>query len=128
MSDLHSEPMADWPADLRAHWDDLATRCPLDPANPAESLLQTLRQAGAELERQLAALAAARADLQRTWAVVQTTNPTAVRSVVCRECGAGNLTHFYTSKRQGDTLCAHCFQGRAERGLARERGPAPNAT
>ena len=37
----------------------------------------------------------------------------------CAQCGAGELEHFYTSKRNGKTLCTDCFQHRVERGLAR---------
>ncbi len=39
---------------------------------------------------------------------------------VCARCGAGDLEHFYTSKRDGRTLCAGCFAQRMERGLVRE--------
>ena len=39
---------------------------------------------------------------------------------VCAKCGAGDLEHFYTSKRDSRTLCAGCFEQRVERGLARE--------
>jgi len=38
----------------------------------------------------------------------------------CARCGAGDLEHFYTSKRDGRTLCAGCFAQRMERGLVRE--------
>ncbi len=37
----------------------------------------------------------------------------------CARCGAGSLEHFYTSMRNGKTLCTDCFQQRVERGLAR---------
>ncbi len=42
------------------------------------------------------------------------------RPVVCRDCGARELEHFYSSKRDGRTLCAGYFQQRVERGLVRE--------
>jgi len=32
--------------------------------------------------------------------------------VICTGCGAGDLQRFYTSKVQGETLCARCFQER----------------
>ncbi len=38
----------------------------------------------------------------------------------CARCGAGDLEHFYTSKRDGRTLCVACFEQRVERGLVRE--------
>ncbi len=42
------------------------------------------------------------------------------RPVVCVDCGARELEHFYTSRTGGSTLCAGCFQSRLERGTARE--------
>ena len=43
------------------------------------------------------------------------------RRVVCVDCGARHLEHFYTSRTGGSTLCQWCFQSRVTRGLARER-------
>ncbi len=40
--------------------------------------------------------------------------------LVCDACGAQDLEHYYTSKRGDATLCPGCFQGRVERGQARE--------
>ncbi len=31
----------------------------------------------------------------------------------CAACGAGNLEHFYTSKRRGKMLCPTCYDRRA---------------
>ncbi len=42
------------------------------------------------------------------------------RRVVCVDCGARHLEHFYTARGGGSTLCAGCFQSRVERGVARE--------
>jgi len=42
------------------------------------------------------------------------------RHVVCVDCGARHLEHFYTSRTGGSTLCAGCFQSRVERGVARK--------
>ncbi len=42
------------------------------------------------------------------------------RRVVCGDCGARELEHFYTAKVGGSTLCAGCFQGRVARGVAKE--------
>ncbi len=42
------------------------------------------------------------------------------RRVVCVDCGARELEHFYTAKVGGSTLCAGCFQGRVARGVANE--------
>ncbi len=39
---------------------------------------------------------------------------------VCARCGAGDLEHFYTSKRRGTMLCEACFQRQVEGGQARE--------
>ncbi len=43
------------------------------------------------------------------------------RPVVCVDCGARELEHFYTSRTGGSTLCQWCFQSRVTRGVARER-------
>ena len=43
------------------------------------------------------------------------------RRVVCVDCGARHLEHFYTAGVGGSTLCQWCFQSRVTRGLARER-------
>jgi len=43
------------------------------------------------------------------------------RPVVCSDCGARHLEHFYTSKQGRYTLCQWCFQSRVMRGLAHER-------
>ncbi len=42
------------------------------------------------------------------------------RRVVCIDCGARHLEHFYTARDSGATLCQGCFQSRLERGTARE--------
>ncbi len=42
------------------------------------------------------------------------------RLVVCSDCGARHLEHFYTARVGGSTLCAGCFQSRVERGVARK--------
>ncbi len=34
------------------------------------------------------------------------------RPVVCSDCGARHLEHFYTSTIDGGRLCADCFRGR----------------
>ena len=39
---------------------------------------------------------------------------------MCAKCGAGDLEHFYTSKRGGRTLCAGCFEQREEQRLVWE--------
>ncbi len=40
------------------------------------------------------------------------------RRVVCVDCGARHLEHFYTSRTGGSTLCQWCFQRRVEREVA----------
>ncbi len=42
------------------------------------------------------------------------------RRVVCSDCGARNLEHFYRSREGDSTLCAGCFQSRVERRVARK--------
>ncbi len=46
------------------------------------------------------------------------------RRVVCVDCGARHLEHFYTARVGGSTLCADCFQSRVERGTAKEADQA----
>ena len=42
------------------------------------------------------------------------------RPIVCSDCGARELEHFFTSTTGGYSLCAACFQRRAECQVARE--------
>ncbi len=42
------------------------------------------------------------------------------RRVVCVDCGARHLEHFYTAGVGGSTLCAGCFQSRVKRGVVQE--------
>ena len=42
------------------------------------------------------------------------------RPVVCSDCGARHLEHFYTSRVGGSVLCPGCFQNRVRRGVAKE--------
>ena len=44
----------------------------------------------------------------------------AVARRTCVDCGARNLEHFYTCKRDSSALCPRCFQDRFNRGLAQE--------
>ncbi len=84
-----------WPRHLQVSWRDCAERGEVDGHTPPTSIVQAyLQVAEAGARRKLA---------------------------VCARCGAGELEYFYTSKRDGRTLCAGAFSA----GLSRDRPVAP---
>ncbi len=111
--------------DVKALWDDLAQRHQLDPHRKAASLFQAFNRTADELARTLADLEARCTALTEQWrAEDQVLRLSRVRPV-CAKCGATNLEHFYSSKRDGRTLCATCFAPRVEQSVARQTD-APN--
>ncbi len=98
--------MPNYDAHLHAFQDDLIERASLDRINRAKEHWRAYLQ-------QAALLSVWRAEdrAQRS---------SRGRPVVCVDCRARHLEHFYTARVGGSTLCAGCFQGRVGRGAARE--------
>jgi len=51
-----------------------------------------------------------------------------VEAKTCAECHTKNLTHYFTSQRDGRHLCLTCFEKRADKELAREEGQSLKKT
>ncbi len=110
--------MPAYDAHLHAFQDDRTARASLDRVNRAKEHWRAYVQGTAELElmrnKQGILLSAWRAEDRAL-------RSSRARPVVCSDCRARNLEHFYTSRTGGSTLCQWCFQSRVSRGLARER-------
>ncbi len=106
-------------AHLHAFQDDRTERASLDRINRAKEHWRAYIQGRAELElmrnKQTILLSAWQAEDRAL-------RSSRARPVVCSNCGARNLEHFYTSKRDGWTLYVACFAQRVERGQGRETG------
>ncbi len=98
-------------------WNDRTERASLDRINQAKEHWRAYLQGRAELElllnKQTILLSAWRAEDRAL-------RSSRARRVVCVNCGARHLEHFYTAKVGGSTLCRGCFQSRVERGVARK--------
>ncbi len=109
--------MLDYDAHLHAFQVDLIEQSSRDRINLAKEHWRAYIQGITELEltrnKQAILLSAWQAEDRARRA-------SRARPVVCVDCGARHLEHFYTSKRSGATLCEGCFQRRGECGAARE--------
>ncbi len=104
-------------AHLHAFQDDLTERASLDRINRAKEHWRAYIQGIAELElmrnKQTILLSAWRAEDRAL-------RSSRARPVVCSDCEARGLEHFYTARVGGSMLCVGCFQGRVGRRMARE--------
>ncbi len=114
------DPTASWPRHLQESWRDCAERGEVDGHTPPTSIVEAYLQVAEAQGRRLAGIPWGDGrhdpadDEELMLAELTPTRAT------CARCGAGSLEHFYTSKRNGKTLCAGCFAQRMERGLVRE--------
>ncbi len=118
------DPPTTWPRHLQASWRDCAERGEVAGHTPPTSVVEAYLMVAEAQGRRLAGIpwGDGRHDLaddeELMLAELMPTRTT------CARCGAGELEHFYTSKRNGKRLCTDCFQHRVERGLAREAAAA----
>ncbi len=118
-----AEPLdltASWPRHLLASWRDCAERGEVDGHTPPTSIVEAYLMVAEAQGRRLAGIpwGDGRHDLaDDEESLLADLTPA---RAMCARCGAGDLEHFYTSKRDGRTLCAGCFAQRMERGLVRE--------
>ncbi len=109
--------MLDYDAHLHAFQVDLTEQSSRDRINLAKEHWRAYIQGITELElllnKQTILLSARQAEDRAL-------RSSRARPVVCVDCGARHLEHFYTARMGGSTLCAGCFQGRVGRGAARE--------
>ncbi len=112
------DPPTPWPRHLQASWRDCAERGEVDAQHPPESIIDAyLFVAEVRMKRQGGIpWGDGRHDLADDEELMLAELPPT--RATCARCGAGELEHFYTSRRNGRTLCTDCFQQRVERGLA----------
>ncbi len=109
--------MLDYDAHIHAFQVDLTEQASLDRINHAKEHWRAYLQGRAELEL----LRNKQAILLSAWqAEDRALRSSRARRVVCVDCGARHLEHFFTSTTGGYSLCAACFQRRAECQVARE--------
>ncbi len=110
--------MPDLDAHLHAFQDDRTARASLDRINRAKEHWRAYVQGRAELElmrnKQAILLSARRAEDRAL-------RSSRARPVVCSDCAARNLEHFYTARVGGSTLCVRCFQAGVDRGRAGDK-------
>ncbi len=108
--------MLDYDAHLHAFQVDLTEQASLDRINQAKEHWGAYLQSRAELEL----LLNKQTILLSAWqAEDRALRSSRARPVVCVDCGARHMEHFYTSKAGGAMLCAGCFQSRVKRGADR---------
>ncbi len=109
--------MLDFDAHIHVFQVDLTEQSSRDRINQAKEHWRAYLQGRAELEL----LLNKQAILLSAWqAEDRALRSSRARRVVCVDCGARHLEHFYTSRAGGSTLCAGCFQSRVMRGVAQE--------
>ncbi len=102
---------------IHAFQDDRTAPASLDRVNRAKEHWRAYLQGRAELEL----LLNKQTILLIAWqAEDRALRSSRARPVVCSDCGAQHLEHFYTSRAGGYVLCLGCFQSRINRGVARE--------
>ncbi len=101
-------------------WRDCAERGEVDGHTPPTSVVEAYLMVAEAQGRRLAGIpwGDGRHDLADDEELMLAELPPT--RATCARCGAGDLEHFYTSKRNGKTLCTDCFQQRVEQGLAWE--------
>ncbi len=113
--------MPAYDAHVHAFQDDFTERASLDRINRAKEHWRAYLQGRAEsellLNKQTILLSAWQAEDRAL-------RSSRARRVVCVDCGARHLEHFYTARVGGSTLCRGCFQSRVERGTAKEADQA----
>ncbi len=109
--------MPDLDAHIHAFQDARTARASIDRINLAKEHWRAYIQGITELEL----LRNKQAILLSAWqAEDRALRSSRARRVVCVDCGARHLEHFYAAREGGSTLCAGCFQRRAECQVARE--------
>ncbi len=98
-------PFAQWPRHLQASWRDCAERGEVDGHTPPTAVVEAYLQVAEARARRLAGIPWG--DGTHDLADDEELTPT---RTTCARCGAGELEHFYTSRRNGKTLCTDCFQ------------------
>ncbi len=102
------DPPTTWPRHLQASWRDCAERGEVDGHTPPTSVVEACLQVAEARGRRLAGIPwgdgrhGLADDEELMLAELPPTRAT------CARCGAGDLEHFFTSKRTGKILCPVC--------------------
>jgi len=105
------------PVTLRRLWKDLYRRHQGDGDKPVPSRFQLFKRVADDLAHALLQIDSA---ALTEWD--QLRGSSTIVGALCAGCGAQHLEHFYTSWREGETLCADCFRKRVGRVNQREPG------
>jgi len=98
------------PVTLQRLWKDLYRRHQGDGDKPVPSRFQLFKRVADDLAHALLQI-----DSEALTEWDQLRGSSTIVGAVCGSCGAHDLEHFYTSRREGETLCADCFRMRVER-------------
>ena len=98
------------PVTLQRLWKDLYRRHQGDGDKPVPSRFQLFKRVADDLAHALLQI-----DSEALTEWDQLRGSSTIVGAVCAGCGAHDLEHFYTSRREGETLCADCFRMRVER-------------
>ncbi len=96
-------------AHIHAFQDDRTERASLDRITRAKEHWRAYLQGSAELELMLNKQTILLTEWQAEDRALRSSR---ARPVVCVDCGARHLEHFYTARSGGKTICAACAQGR----------------
>ncbi|MDA2911956.1 hypothetical protein MYX04_13640, partial [Nitrospiraceae bacterium AH_259_D15_M11_P09] len=114
---IEPEPMPALDTHIHASLDARTARASLDRINRAKEHWRAYVQGRAESELMRNKMAI----LLSAWqAEDRARRSSRARPVVCSDCRARHLEHFYTARVGGSTLCAGCFQSRVKRGVVQE--------
>ena len=98
------------PVTLQRLWKDLYRRHQGDGDKPVPSRFQLFKRVADDLAHALLQI-----DSEALTEWDQLKGSSTIVGALCAGCGAHHLEHFYTSWREGETLCADCFRKRVER-------------
>ncbi len=109
--------MLDYDAHIHAFQDALTERASLDRISQAKehwgAYIQGITELELLLNKQTILLSAWQAEDRAV-------RSSRARRVVCSDCGARHLEYFYAARVGGYTLCAGCFQARADKHVTGE--------
>jgi hypothetical protein len=98
------------PVTLQRLWKDLYRQHQGNGNKPVPSRFQRFKRVADDLAHALLQI-----DSEALTEWDQLRGSSTIVGAVCAGCGANDLEHFYTSRREGETLCADCFRMRVER-------------
>ena len=98
------------PVTLQRLWKDLYRRHQGGGDKPVPSRFQLFKRVADDLAHALLQI-----DSEALTEWDQLRGSSTILGALCAGCGAHDLEHFYTSRREGETLCADCFRMRVER-------------